>query len=93
MLAQHINQKLAPRFYGYFQILKNGELSNKLKLPATSRELPPFHLAKEFQPKTIGLYATEPELPAELEAQDEPKRLSTRGSIDAGKNEVIFNST
>lgn len=65
-VATRINQKLAPRYYGPFQIIqKYGEVSYKLQLPATSKVHPVFHVSQ--LKKAIGTSFAEPDLPASLE--------------------------
>lgn len=45
-LAMRINQKLAPRFYGPFQISSNiGQVAHKLNLPLQSLIHPTFHVS------------------------------------------------
>ncbi|PNY02721.1 hypothetical protein L195_g026040, partial [Trifolium pratense] len=65
-VAKRINQKLAARFYGPFEIVDRiGEVAYKLKLPDHSKIHPVFHAS--LLKKVIGNYHAQSELPKELE--------------------------
>lgn len=68
-LVRRINQKLAARFYGPFQIEeKIGEVAYILKLPAESKVHPVFHVS--LIKKAIGNYQVQGQLPKELEIDE-----------------------
>jgi hypothetical protein len=68
-LVRRINQKLAARFYGPFQIEeKIGAVAYRLKLPAESKIHPVFHVS--LLKRAIGNYQVQGQLPIELNIDD-----------------------
>ena len=66
---KRINQKLAARYYGPFQITQRiGEVAYKLKLPMESKIHPVFHVS--LLKKAVGEYQVQGDLPKELEVND-----------------------
>jgi hypothetical protein len=90
-VARRINQKLAPRYFGPFPILKKvGPVSYKLKLPEGSRVHAVFHISQ--LKKAIGEYSAEPQLPEGLEMEpeeiEEPEELLASRSVTQGGQRV-----
>lgn len=80
-VVKRINQKLAARFYGPFQIIeKIGAVAYKLQLPDQSKIHPVFHVS--LLKKAIGDYQVQGELPKELEVvlDDEIYPMQVLGS-------------
>ncbi|GAU21227.1 hypothetical protein TSUD_11450 [Trifolium subterraneum] len=88
-LVKRINQKLAARFYGPFQIIdKVGAVAYKLQLPAESKIHPVFHAS--LLKKVVGNYAVQGSLPKELELSAEDDHypevvVGTRVSVREGR--------
>ncbi|KAI5442459.1 hypothetical protein KIW84_011505 [Lathyrus oleraceus] len=87
IVAQRINQKLAPQYFGPYPILARvGEISYKLKLPESAWIHSVFHVS--HLKKAVGNYTIEPELPAGLEVDDdhleEPESLMASREIHEG---------
>ncbi|KAL4578162.1 hypothetical protein LXL04_014281 [Taraxacum kok-saghyz] len=91
-VVHRINQKLAARYYGPFQITaKMGPVAYKLKLPVEAKVHPVFHAS--LLKRAMGNFQAEPTLPKELEMdpsdQPSPKYcLAVREVLDAGKKSV-----
>ncbi|GAU45349.1 hypothetical protein TSUD_84720 [Trifolium subterraneum] len=69
-LARRINQKLAARFYGPFEVVsKVGAVAYKLRLPAHSKIHHVFHVS--LLEKAIGDYQAHGDLPKELDISEE----------------------
>ena len=69
-LAQRVNEKLYPRFYGPFKILqKIGPVAYKLELPDTASIHPIFHVS--LLKKAVGSQAVSPSIPTSLSANME----------------------
>jgi hypothetical protein len=69
-VMRRINQKLAARFYGPFQIIdKVGEVAYKLQLPEQSKIHPVFHVS--LLKKAVGQYQEESELPDNLTGEQD----------------------
>lgn len=92
-LAQKINEKLSPRFYGPYQITKTiGQVAYQLDLPPKSRIHPVFHvslLKKALKPAT-----TPQPLPRmltnTLELQVEPDAVLAARNRTSGKAECMI---
>lgn len=64
-LARRAYEKLAPRFYGPFQVeAKVGEVAYRLKLPAELKIHPTFHVSQ--LKRVVGDHPVELKLPAQL---------------------------
>ena len=64
------DSKLAPRYYGPFQILQRiGKVAYKLALPADSRIHPVFHVSV-LKEKLGAMVSSQPQLPVTLQTQD-----------------------
>ena len=68
-VAQRINQKLAPRYYGPFQIEeKCGPVAYKLTLPSSSKVHPVFHVS--LLKRVIGTQTINVVLPTEFSIEE-----------------------
>jgi hypothetical protein len=64
------DSKLAPRYYGPFQILQRiGKVAYKLALPVDSRIHPVFHVSV-LKEKLGAMVSSQPQLPVTLQTQD-----------------------
>ncbi|XP_074369547.1 uncharacterized protein LOC141710938 [Apium graveolens] len=64
-LARKPNEKLAPRFYGPFEILQQiGQVAYRLKLPSTSKIHDVFHVSK--LKKAVGKHTDFSTIPSNL---------------------------
>ena len=92
-LANRMNQKLSPRFYGPFEILeKVGAVAYKLKLPPQSLVHPIFHIS--LLKKCVGPNVVPQPLPAELteewELRMQPDKVLATRKNHAGELEVLI---
>jgi hypothetical protein len=88
-VVKRIHQKLAPRFFGPYQIVqKIGEVAYKLQLPESSKIHPIFHVSQ--LKKAIGDYHPTEELPISLDADKSEvqpeKLLSWRDKFEEGRH-------
>jgi hypothetical protein len=88
-VVQRIHQKLAPRFFGPYQVIKKiGQVAYKLQLPADSRIHATFHVSQ--LKKAVGNYKPSTELPVSLEVDKgniiPAKVLSWRDKFDGGQH-------
>jgi hypothetical protein len=86
-VVKRIHQKLAPRFFGPYQIVqKIGDVAYKLQLPESSKIHPIFHVSQ--LKKAIGDYHPTEELPISLDADKSEvqpeKLLSWRDKFEEG---------
>jgi hypothetical protein len=91
-LVKRINQKLAARFYGPFQIEEMvGEVAYRLKLPAKSKIHSVFHVS--LLKIAMGDYQSQGSLPKELEVEDGndvyPEQVFGSRIVRKGDAEVI----
>ncbi|XP_057438204.1 transposon Tf2-1 polyprotein isoform X3 [Lotus japonicus] len=90
-VVKRINQKLAARFYGPFQIeTKIGAVAYKLKLPDDSKIHPVFHVS--LLKKAIGSSQVQGQLPRDLEIEEMtdiyPESIIGTRTIRQGDGEV-----
>lgn len=90
-VARRINQKLAARFYGPFQIKRrNGSVAYELKIPDTSRVHPVFHASMPKKAHKAPLEA--PELPegfeVELAEAISPVKVLSFRKVTRGDEEI-----
>lgn len=90
-VVKRINQKLAARFYGPFQIeAKVGAVAYRLKLPAESKIHPVFHIS--LLKKAVGNYQVQGQLPADLGVDDTtdiyPEVIVGTRTVRLGDSEV-----
>lgn len=88
-MVHRIHQKLAPRFFGPYQVIKKiGQVAYKLQLPATSKIHPTFHVS--LLKKAVGNYTATTQLPSSLESDTgdiiPAKVLSWRDKFDGGQH-------
>lgn len=88
-VVHRIHQKLAPRFFGPYQVIKKiGQVAYKLQLPATSKIHPTFHVS--LLKKAVGNYTATTQLPSSLESDTgdiiPAKVLSWRDKFDGGQH-------
>lgn len=95
-VARRPFDKLAPRYYGPFQVLQRvGEVAYKLALPEDSKIHPVFHVSQ--LKRAVGAAVTSPVLPPQLTAELElvvvPEELLEMRQLtkgDAGVLEVLI---
>ncbi|KAI5405828.1 hypothetical protein KIW84_052550 [Lathyrus oleraceus] len=90
-VVQRIHQKLAPRFFGPYQIMKKiGQVAYKLKLPPTSKIHPTFHVSQLKKAEGNYTTTTTTQLPISLESEKgditPAKVLSWRDKFDGGQH-------
>ncbi|PKU75390.1 RNA-directed DNA polymerase [Dendrobium catenatum] len=92
-VARRRNEKLAPRYFGPYEVLdKVGAVAYRLKLPQSASIHPVFHVSQLR--RAIGEHAVSTELPAtlteELEVMLEPLELAGVRSNKEGSKEVLI---
>ncbi|PKU62420.1 putative mitochondrial protein [Dendrobium catenatum] len=92
-VANRRNEKLAPRYFGPYEVLKKiGAVAYRLKLPPAATIHPVFHVSQLR--KAIGDYTANPELPAtlteDLEVVLEPLELEGIRQNEDGTREVMI---
>ncbi|KAI5405565.1 hypothetical protein KIW84_052376 [Lathyrus oleraceus] len=90
-VVQRIHQKLAPRFFGPYQIMKKiGQVTYKLKLPPTSKIHLTFHVSQLKKAEGNYTTTTTTQLPISLESKKgditPAKVLSWRDKFDGGQH-------
>lgn len=90
-VVQRIHQKLTPRFFGPYQIMKKiGQVAYKLKLPPTSKIHPTFHVSQLKKAEGNYTTTTTTQLPISLESEKgditPAKVLSWRDKFDGGQH-------
>jgi hypothetical protein len=90
-VSRRMNQKLAARFFGPFQIIARvGAVAYKLQLPLGSKIHPVFHTS--LLKRAVGNYHVQGELPKDLEISEEnevyPEKVLGSRSIMQGNTRV-----
>ena len=93
-LARKLNEKLSPRFYGPFEIIKKvGEVAYKLLLPEGTRIHPVFHISqlKKAVGQTEVTSTLPPQLTSELVLEANPEAVwGVRNRVEDGMKEVLI---
>lgn len=91
-LAKRSFEKLAPRFYGPFEVTQRiGPTAYKLQLPSTSKIHPVFHVSQ--LKKMVGTAPVSPTIPphisADLEFIGDPEELLDVRQIQQGQHSQV----
>lgn len=89
-VAQRLNQKLAPRYYGPYEIVERiGPVAYKLKLPPASSIHPVFHVSQIK--KMVGDQQVTLDLPTDGASENivEPEEVMGKRKI-SGQQEVLI---
>nr|GEU39728.1 hypothetical protein [Tanacetum cinerariifolium] len=90
-VAQRTNQKLAPRYYGPYEVVEwIGQVAYKLKLPSGSVIHPVFHVSQLR--KAIGGQQVTSELPAggDIMENIEPEEVISSRIVDEQRSIILF---